>query len=123
MEDTNKKEAQEAMAPLVDVFTRIAHSSSKLNNGLNLIEERIGKLEQAQKVNDEGEKKTVSIITDIGNELGLVEEDTTALDTKLNATIAIARGVLDDLAKRLIKMSEDLGSQVVSVKFHRQEKK
>jgi hypothetical protein len=122
MEDTGKKEAQTIAAPLVDALSQIFHSSNKLNNGLNAIEERIGKLEQEQKETSVGEKKTISIIGDIGSELGLVEEDTTMLDTKLNATIAIARGVLDDLSKRLAQMSVDLGSQVTSVKFHRLKK-
>jgi hypothetical protein len=122
MEDTGKKEAQTIAAPLVDALSQIFHSSTKLNNGLNAIEERIGKLELGQKEASVGEKKTVSIIGDIGNELGLVEEDTTILDTKLNATITLARGVLDDLSKRLAQMSVDLGNQVVSVKLRRAKK-
>jgi hypothetical protein len=104
--------AMSAIDPLKDALCKVFHSSSKLNNGINLMEERIGKLEKqaldSLKTSKEAETSTLSIIDGMGAELSLVLDNVSILDSKLDGTIRLLKTGMDELCKRLTQLTVDI---------------
>lgn len=115
MENKLEKEAaQTAAAPLVDALSQIFHSSSKLNNGFNVIEERINKLEQSTL---SSEKSTLSIVSDMSADMSLALDNIQILDSKVNALAELMKTSTEELAKRMTQLSVDIANLLASVKL------
>lgn len=114
MEDKGKQEAQSVAAPLVDALSQIFHSSSKLNNGINVMEERINKLEQKA---DSSEKSTLGIVSDMGADVSLAVDNIQILDSKLSALATLVKTSTDELAKRMTQLSIDITNLLGNVKL------
>jgi len=104
----------EVVAPLVDALSQMFHSSSKLNNGINIIEERIGKLEKQAL---DSEKETVSVVSDMGADLSLVLDNVIILDSKINNAVSILKTGLEELSKRMTQLTVDISQLVTNVKI------
>jgi hypothetical protein len=111
--------AQNAAAPLIDALTQMFHSSSKLNNGINTVDERVGKVEKdvlvVKKLVDDAEKNTLGIVSDMGADLSLVLDNVTILDTKLTGAITLLKSATDDMNKRLTQLSTDITNLMTKV--------
>jgi hypothetical protein len=103
MTDSNKDLAASVVGPLGDALCKVFHSSSKLNNGINLMEERIGKLEKQ-------ELDHLAIIDGMGAELSLVLDNVSILDSKLDGTIRLLKTATEGLSKQLTQLVADINN-------------